>query len=428
MTFESLGLAEPLRRALEAEKHINPTPIQSKAIPAALEGRDLLAVAQTGSGKTAAFTLPMLHRLAADKQQRVSGSPRALILAPTRELASQIVERIHAYGRRLKLTTTVIFGGVPHGKQIKALKSGVDIVVATPGRLLELLDKRHLRLDRLEVLVLDEADRMFDMGFIRDVRRIVRMCPKQRQTMLFSATMPPSIAELAKEVLHDAKRIEVTPEKVAVDRIRQQVYFVGAPDKRQLLAELIQDPAMGQAIVFTRTKRGADRVCRGLVEAGTEAVALHGNKAQSARVKALDGFRSGKVRILVATDIAARGIDIPGISHVVNYELPNEPESYVHRIGRTARAGASGIALSFCDATERPYLKAIERLTRISVEVVDHPMAQAPQEEAPKRPAKRNTRGAGPAKRRRRRGKGPMTGGGAIARSGGMQRRSEASL
>jgi ATP-dependent RNA helicase RhlE len=254
------------------------------------------------------------------------------------------------------------------------------------------------------------------------------MCPKQRQTMLFSATMPPSIAELAKEVLHDAKRIEVTPEKVAVDRIRQQVYFVGAPDKRQLLAELIQDPAMGQAIVFTRTKRGADRVCRGLVEAGTEAVALHGNKAQSARVKALDGFRSGKVRILVATDIAARGIDIPGISHVVNYELPNEPESYVHRIGRTARAGASGIALSFCDATERPYLKAIERLTRISVEVVDHPMAQAPQEEAPKRPAKRNTRGAGPAKRRRRRGKGPMTGGGAIARSGGMQRRSEASL
>ncbi|MFD0986591.1 DEAD/DEAH box helicase [Methyloligella solikamskensis] len=428
MTFDSLGLAEPLRLALEAEKHLKPTPIQIKAIPVALEGRDLLAVAQTGSGKTAAFTLPLLHRLAADKHHRVPGSPRALILAPTRELASQIVERIHAYGRRLKLNTSVIFGGVPHGKQIKALKAGTDIVVATPGRLLELLNNRHIKLDRLEVLVLDEADRMFDMGFIRDIRKIVRFCPKQRQTLLFSATMPPTIAELAKEVLHDAQRIEISPEKVAVDRIRQQVYFVGAQDKRKLLADLIDGPETGQAIVFTRTKRGADRVCRGLVEGGTSAVALHGNKAQGARVKALEGFRSGKVRVLVATDIAARGIDIPGISHVINYELPNEPESYVHRIGRTARAGASGIALSFCDAAERPYLKAIERLTRVAVEAVDHPLAQVSQDEAPRRPAKRGARGAGPARKRRRPGKRPVPGGRPFAKSRAVQRQSEASV
>lgn len=426
ITFDTLGLAEPLRLAVEAEKHINPTPIQAKAIPAALAGRDLLAVAQTGSGKTAAFTLPLLHQLAAEKSQRMPGAPRALILAPTRELASQIVERIHAYGRRLKLTTAVIFGGVPYGKQIKALNAGVDIVVATPGRLLELLGNRHLKLDRLKILVLDEADRMFDMGFIRDVRKIVRFCPKRRQTMLFSATMPPSIAELAKEILHDAERIDVSPKTVAVERIAQQVYFVSAQDKRKLLTDLIQSPAIGQAIVFTRTKRGADRVCRSVVEAGVAAVALHGNKAQNARVRALEGFRSGKVRILVATDIAARGIDIPGISHVINYELPNEPESYVHRIGRTARAGTEGIALSFCDPTEKPYLKAIERLMRVSVDVLNHPLAQASKDEAPRRPAKGKAPGSAPAKRRRRsRGRRSAAAGFA---NRAAQRQSEASI
>ncbi|XSG81375.1 MAG: DEAD/DEAH box helicase [Methyloligella sp. ZOD6] len=428
VTFDSLGLAEPLRRALEAEKHLAPTPIQFKAIPNALAGRDLLAVAQTGSGKTAAFTLPLLHRLATEKTPRVPAAPRALILAPTRELASQIVERIHAYGRHLKLTTAVIFGGVPHGKQIKALKAGADIVVATPGRLLDLLTNRHLKLDRLQILVLDEADRMFDMGFIRDVRKIVRFCPKQRQTMLFSATMPPSIAELAKEILHEAERIDVSPKKIAVDRIAQQVYFVSAQDKRKLLTDLVQSPAIGQAIVFTRTKRGADRVCRSVVQAGVAAVALHGNKAQSARVKALEGFRSGKVRILVATDIAARGIDIPGISHVINYELPNEPESYVHRIGRTARAGAEGIALSFCDATEKPYLKAIERLMRVTVDVSSHPLAQASHDETPKRQAKRNPRGAAPAKRRRRRGKRPASNASVFAESRSVQHQSGVSV
>jgi len=370
-SFDSLGLAEPLRLAIKAENYLTPTPIQVQAIPILIQGKDLLGVAQTGTGKTAAFALPLLHHLSLN-EPRTPSAPRALILAPTRELAGQIGERANAYGRRLNLRTAVIFGGVSQGQQVKALRAGVDILIATPGRLLDLCAQRHIRLDKVSILVLDEADRMLDMGFIHDVRKIIGFCRKERQTLLFSATMPPSIAKLAHDILRDPVRVDISPVKVTIERIEQRVYFVGSKDKRTLLTDLLKAPAMGQAIVFTRTKRGADRVCRHLVQEGLSAVAIHGNKAQNARVRALDGFRSGKVRILVATDIAARGIDVPGISHVINFELPSEPESYVHRIGRTARAGAQGIALSLCDQSERPFLEAIERLMRADVEVVEH--------------------------------------------------------
>jgi ATP-dependent RNA helicase RhlE len=399
-SFDSLGLAEPLRLALKAENYQTPTPIQVQAIPILIEGNDLLGVAETGSGKTAAFALPLLHNLFLDASPRAPGAPRALILAPTRELAGQIGDRINAYGRHLKLRSAVIFGGVGQGQQVKALKAGVDILTATPGRLLDLCNQRHVRLDKVQILVLDEADRMLDMGFIHDVRKIVGACSKDRQTLLFSATMPPSIAKLAHDILREPVRIDISRSKVAVDRVAQSVYFVGAQDKRTLLTDLLKAQEMGQAIVFTRTKRGADRVCRHLVQNGLTAEALHGNKAQNARVRTLNGFRSGKVRVLVATDIAARGIDVPGISHVINYELPNEPESYVHRIGRTARAGAQGIALSLCDNSERPYLKAIERLMRTNVEIADHRLAVADATPAPE--PRRSAPASKPARRRRR--------------------------
>ena len=309
-----------------------------------------------------------------------------MILAPTRELARQIGERFTAYGRKLPLTSAVIFGGVNQHHQVKALKAGVDILIATPGRLLDLCTQRHIRLDKVSILVLDEADRMLDMGFIRDVRKIVAACRSKRQTLLFSATMPPAIAKLANDVLHNPVRIDVSPKTVAVDRIEQRVYFVGAKDKRTLLDQLLADPTFDRVLVFTRTKRGADRVCKQLKQTGVPVDALHGNKAQNARVRALDDFRKGKVRVLVATDIAARGIDVPNISHVINYELPNEPESYVHRIGRTARAGAGGAALSFCDQSERPYLKAIEQLMQRKVTAVDHRLVETPSETAPETP------------------------------------------
>ncbi len=376
-TFDGFGLAEPLRRALKAENHLTPTPIQAQAIPHLMQGKDLLGIAQTGTGKTAAFALPILHRLAAERRPRVAGRPHALILAPTRELACQIDERFRAYGRGLGLKSAVILGGVGQGKQVQALRAGVDILIATPGRLLDLHSQRHVSLAEVTVLVLDEADRMLDMGFIRDVRKIVAACRKERQTLLFSATMPSDIAKLAAEILRDPVRVEVTPAKVTADRIEQRVYFVPAQAKRTLLTELLADPAMDRVLVFTRTKRGADRVCRTLQQAGVATEALHGNKAQNARVRALEAFRSGRVRILVATDIAARGIDVVGISHVINYELPNEPESYVHRIGRTARAGAGGSAIAFCDPSERPYLQAIERLMRASVPVAPHRLSHA---------------------------------------------------
>ena len=375
-SFDLLGLAEPLRLALKAENYMTPTPIQLQAIPILIQGQDLLGVAETGTGKTAAFALPLLHRLIANRSAPPPpAAPRALILAPTRELAGQIAERVNAYGREINMRTVVIFGGVGQGRQVKALRAGVDILIATPGRLLDLCAQRHVRLDKVLMLVLDEADRMLDMGFIRDVRKIVGLCSNERQTLLFSATMPPSIAKLAHDILRNPVRVDISPVKVAVERIEQRVYFVGSKDKRVLLTDLLKAPTMGRAIVFTRTKRRADRVCRHLVQAGLAATAIHGNKAQNARMRALDGFRSGRVRILVATDIAARGIDVPGISHVINFELPNDPESYVHRVGRTARAGAQGTALSLCDHGELPYLKSIERLMRTSIQVAEHPLA-----------------------------------------------------
>jgi ATP-dependent RNA helicase RhlE len=376
-SFDGLGLSEPLRLALKAENYLKPTPIQAQAIPLLAEGRDLLGIAQTGTGKTAAFALPILHRLSAQRLQRSPGRPHALILAPTRELALQIDERFRAYGRKLHLRSAVIFGGVGQGQQVKALQHGVDILIATPGRLLDLYAQRHVSFDQVSILVLDEADRMLDMGFIRDVRKIVAACRKERQTLLFSATMPPDIAKLAAEILRDPARIDVSPAKVTVDRIAQHVYFVPAHAKRDLLAELLADPAMDRVLVFTRTKHGADKVCKFLRHAGLAVEAIHGNKAQNARVRALEAFRSGQARVLVATDIAARGIDVPGISHVINYELPNEPESYVHRIGRTARAGAGGTALSFCDASERAYLKDIEKLTRVPLLVAGNRHGEA---------------------------------------------------
>ena len=368
-SFDGLGLAEPLLLALNAESYLKPTPIQAQAIPLLNEGRDLLGIAQTGTGKTAAFALPILQRLLDADLPRVPGAPHALILAPTRELARQIGERFSAYGRKLPLRTAVIFGGVNQHHQVKALKLGVDILIATPGRLLDLCSQRHVRLDKVAILVLDEADRMLDMGFIHEVRRIVSFIRDERQTLLFSATMPQAIARLAHDILKDPVRIDISPTTVAVDCIVQSVMFVDAKEKRALLIEVLRDPAMKRVLVFTRTKRGADRVCRQLAQAGIVADTLHGNKAQNARVRALQAFRDGNVRVLVATDIAARGIDVPNISHVINYELPNEPESYVHRIGRTARAGAPGAALSLCDQNERPYLREIESLIRRQIAV-----------------------------------------------------------
>jgi ATP-dependent RNA helicase RhlE len=404
-TFDGLGLIEPLRLALKAENYLRPTPIQVRTIPLLAAGKDLLGIAETGTGKTAAFALPILQRLAAAASQlkpQLPGAPRALILAPTRELASQIGERFRVYGRRLPLRTAVIFGGVNQHHQVNTLKAGIDILIATPGRLLDLCRQRHVRLDQVSILVLDEADRMLDMGFIHDVRKIVALCRGERQTLLFSATMPPAIAKLAHDILDHPARVDIAPTKVAVERIDQRVFFVGAKGKRALLEGLLVDRAMDRVLIFTRTKRGADRVCRNLVQAGISAVALHGNKAQNARVRALDAFRSGIVRILVATDIAARGIDVPNISHVINYELPNEPESYVHRIGRTARAGAGGAALSFCDQNERPYLQAIERLMRSTVSIAEHRLAVTPPVVSQRRP---DDKAAAPKKRRRFRGR-----------------------
>ncbi len=391
-TFDEFGLAEPLRRSLKTENHLTPTPIQAQAIPQLMQGKDVLGVAQTGTGKTAAFALPILHRLHAERRPRVPGHPRALILAPTRELAYQIDERFRAYGRGLGLRSAVIFGGVGQGPQVKALAAGLDILIATPGRLLDLLNQRHVNLSKVSIIVLDEADRMLDMGFIRDVRKIVGLCPKRRQTLLFSATMPGAIAKLSAEILHQPVRIDVSPAEITVDRIEQSAYLVPAQAKRALLTELIADPAMTRVLVFTRTKRGADRVCKGLLQAGVTAEALHGNKAQNARIRALEAFRSGRARVLVATDIAARGIDVAGVSHVINYELPNEPESYVHRIGRTARAGAGGVAIAFCDSSERAHLAAIERLIGISVPRVGHRLAQMGPDVSPP-PQSRRARG-----------------------------------
>ena len=377
--FSELGLAEPIQRALIARNHLIPTPIQARAIPELLAGRDVLGIAQTGTGKTAAFALPILHKLFESRGSNGPRGPRALVLAPTRELASQIGEEFRAYGKDLHLRQTVIMGGVGQRPQVNSLSRGVDILIATPGRLLDLMNQRQLVLDAVEFFVLDEADRMLDMGFVRDVRRIAAALPAKRQTLLFSATMPAEIARLSGEILADPVRVEVTPQATPIERLEQSIYHVDAGGKVALLASILDDPAMSRVLVFARTKHRANRVAEKLGKSGVAAEAIHGNKSQAARQRALKRFRSGDARVLVATDIAARGIDVDSVSHVINFELPNEPESYVHRIGRTARAGAGGIALSFCDPTERGYLRDIERLIRRRLTVIgDAPAAAAP--------------------------------------------------
>jgi ATP-dependent RNA helicase RhlE len=371
-------LSAPILRALKTEQYQIPTPIQAQAIPHLLAGRDLLGVAQTGTGKTAAFALPILERLANPRTPAVAKCARALILTPTRELAIQIGESFRSYGRYMNLRHTVVFGGVGQNPQVDALRRGVDILIATPGRLLDLMGQGHVKFDRLSIFVLDEADRMLDMGFIRDIRKIVTVLPKERQTLLFSATMPTDIAQLAQNILKNPVRVEVTPVSSTVDLVDQRVLFVAAANKRALLASLLKDAQMARTLVFTRTKHGANRVAEHLDRNDVRTEAIHGNKSQAARQRALESFRAGRVRVLVATDIAARGIDIDGVTHVVNFDLPDVPESYVHRIGRTARAGASGTALAFCDASERGLLRDIERLTKRALSVVaDHPFVSA---------------------------------------------------
>ena len=368
--FAELGLSERLLRALEDAQYDTPTPIQRRAIPYLLDGMDLLGIAQTGTGKTAAFTLPLLQNLVEDGVKASPWTTRALILAPTRELALQISSSIKTYGRHLQFRQAVVMGGVPQRPQIEALRRGVDILVATPGRLLDLAQQRRADLSQCEYLIIDEADRMFDMGFIRDVRKIVAMLPDERQTQLFSATMPAEVAKLAGEVLFEPERVEIAAKRVAVERVEQHVHHLATASKRDLLAKLLAAPDLKKVLVFTRTKRGANQVVKRLALGGVSADALHGNKSQNARQRALENFRTGEARVLVATDVAARGLDVDDVTHVINYELPNEPECYVHRIGRTARAGAAGIAISFCDASERPQLRAIERLIKESLRIV----------------------------------------------------------
>ena len=368
--FSYLGLSTRILGAVAAEGYAAPTPIQFQAIPSILRGRDLCGIAQTGTGKTAAFALPILQRFAADLQRPARQTCRALVLSPTRELASQIADSFRAYGAGMPLLTAVVFGGVPIGPQRRKLARGVDILVATPGRLLDLIESGSLTLSSVQVLVLDEADRMLDLGFIHALRRIVKLLPRQRQTLLFSATMPRPIAVLAEYYLNDPVKVVVAPAATTVEGVQQEVVFVPSDRKRDLLATLLRNPVFARVLVFTRTKHGADRVVRHLVTAGIDATAIHGNKSQPQRERALAGFRDGRTRVLVATDIAARGIDVDGVSHVINFELPNVPEDYVHRVGRTARAGAAGTAIAFCSDEERPYLRDIERRTRCSLRVI----------------------------------------------------------
>jgi len=364
--FTDLGLAKPLLKALADEGYTTPTPIQAQAIPGVMSGKDLLGIAQTGTGKTAAFALPILHRLAENRKPAPRRSCRVLVLSPTRELATQIGESFKTYGKHIGVSVAVVFGGVKYGGQMRALAPGVDVLVATPGRLIDHLQEKSITLDGVEIFVLDEADQMLDMGFILPIRRIVKFLPKSpRQNLFFSATMPSEIEKLTVEILNpNPLKVSVTPAATTVDRVNQRVLFVEQTRKRALLAEMFDDPAFKRVIVFTRTKRGADRVAKGLEQVGVDAVSIHGDKSQGQRERALAQFKAGEVRVLVATDIAARGIDIDAVSHVVQYELPNVPESYVHRIGRTARAGADGSAVAFCADDERGLLKDIEKVTR----------------------------------------------------------------
>jgi ATP-dependent RNA helicase RhlE len=380
MNFNDLGLNEPLLRALGDEGYKTPTPIQVQAIPLILQGNDLMGCAQTGTGKTAAFAVPILQLLARqpEPQRGQRRHIRSLILTPTRELALQISESFSAYGKYLPLRNLVIFGGVGQRPQTDALRRGVDILIATPGRLLDLMQQGYISLDQIEMFVLDEADRMLDMGFVHDVRRVLKKLPARRQSLFFSATMAPDIIQLASGILNNPSHVEVTPESTTAETVVQKVYFVDKKDKKNLLKHLLEDPVIESALVFTRTKHGANKLARDLDKAGFYAEAIHGNKSQTARVRALKAFKNQEIRVLVATDIAARGIDIDELTHVINYELPNVPETYVHRIGRTGRAGAAGSSISFCDTEERAYLKDIQQLIGQQVPVADgHPYEPA---------------------------------------------------
>lgn len=393
--FKDLGVSQPILKALDAEGYSTPTPIQMQAIPIVLRGRDLIGLAQTGTGKTAAFALPILDRLNANRKHPGEKSCRALVLAPTRELAAQIGDSFRAYGRFLGLSTAVVFGGASMFKQKQALYRGVDILVATPGRLLDHISQRSLRLDQVEILVLDEADHMLDMGFIHDLRKIATLAPKHRQSLFFSATMPEPIAELAAQFLTNPERVAVTPVSSTAERVDQAVVHVDQNKKQDLLHHLLEtDSTITRALVFTRTKHGADRVVKKLESSGHPAEAIHGNKSQGQRTRALEAFKKGRARLMVATEIAARGIDVDDVTHVINYDLPNVPEQYVHRIGRTARAGAGGKAISFCAPDERAYLKDIERLTKQAVPVMETDLSlrtPKPEERAP-RPPKQGAR------------------------------------
>lgn len=393
--FTSLGLAEPLLRALAQEGYTTPTPIQAQAIPLVMSGRDLLGIAQTGTGKTAAFSLPLLHHLADRKAQPPRGGCRALILSPTRELASQIHDNIRAYGRFLGLTSTVIFGGVGARPQIQALSRGVDILVATPGRLLDHVQTGAARLQGVEVLVLDEADQMLDRGFWPAIRKLTGMMSSKRQTLFFSATMPAEIAKIANELLKDPAKVSVTPVASTAERVEQRLIHIDASQKRVLLSELLRQPGIGRALVFARTKHGADRVAKHLVLDGINAHAIHGDRSQGQRERALAEFRNGRAPILVATDIASRGIDVDGVTHVFQFDLPDTPEAYVHRIGRTARAGASGEAIAFCAPDEILKLKAVEKLIAMQIPAEDRRSEAAKAEAAAAMPKKQPQRGRG---------------------------------
>lgn len=399
MSFQDLKLIEPILKALKTEGYITPTPIQQQSIPIILQQRDLLGTAQTGTGKTAAFAIPILQLLYNDRlQHKEQKTIKALILTPTRELAIQIDESFAAYGRHTGLKHTVIFGGVSQNPQVDTLKRGVDILTATPGRLLDLMQQGYVHLNHIRLLVLDEADRMLDMGFVNDVKKIIAKVPAKRQTLFFSATMPKEIQQLADTILTRPERVTVTPVSSTADTIQQQVFFVEKGDKRALLNHILKDKSIETVLVFTRTKHGADKVVKDLHKTGVTAEAIHGNKSQNARQRALNNFKNRTTRVLIATDIAARGIDIDELTHVINYELPNIPETYVHRIGRTGRAGANGIAFSFCDAEELPYLKDIHKLIAKDIPVNEsHPYPMNPETAKPQEEAKQgNSRHSGP--------------------------------
>ncbi|HYF81708.1 MAG TPA: DEAD/DEAH box helicase [Clostridia bacterium] len=412
MLFEDLNLIMPIQKALKTEKYDKPTPIQERAIPSILAGRDLLGSAQTGTGKTAAFAIPILQILSREKRvAKDTHKIRALILAPTRELAIQIGESFEAYGRYLSLRTTVIYGGVSQHPQTDALRAGVDILVATPGRLLDLLSQKHINIHNVEMFVLDEADRMLDMGMVNDVKKIIAQMPRKRQNMLFSATMPQGVSQLVNSILVDPVRIEVEHSTSTAASIKQSVYFVDGIDKTALLIHLLKNKAIVSALVFTRTKRRADKVTKALEKEGIKSQAIHGDKSQNLRQAALNGFKNRELRVLVATDVAARGIDVEELSHVINYDLPNVPETYIHRIGRTGRAGMGGIAISFCDNQEKPDLRNIEKLRAKPIEVIkNHPyplmnMVLEQNRELAKRPHRASAEKTGPKADTRRDGK-----------------------